>query len=114
MTAHHGVGNDNFPALVHALAPKVVLMNNTPSHGGEFRPPAQPIWATLRNSPGFMDIWQLHFSEVGEKTNNGPEDLIANLTNKADGKWIEVSATPDGTFTVRNSRNGFEKTYRKQ
>ena len=25
--------------------------------------------------------------------------------------WLKVSARPDGTFTVTNSRNGFSKTY---
>ena len=25
--------------------------------------------------------------------------------------WIKISAQPDGTFTVANSRNGFSKTY---
>jgi len=25
--------------------------------------------------------------------------------------WIKISAQPDGTFTVSNSRNGFSKTY---
>jgi hypothetical protein len=25
--------------------------------------------------------------------------------------WIKVSAQPDGTFTVTNTRNGFTKTY---
>ena len=28
--------------------------------------------------------------------------------------WIKVSAQPDGTFTVTNSRNGFTKTYVKR
>ena len=25
--------------------------------------------------------------------------------------WLKISAQPDGTFTVTNSRNGFSKTY---
>jgi len=28
--------------------------------------------------------------------------------------YIRISAREDGTFTVTNSRNGFEKTYVKQ
>jgi hypothetical protein len=27
--------------------------------------------------------------------------------------WIKISAQPDGTFTVSNSRNGFSKTYNR-
>ena len=26
--------------------------------------------------------------------------------------WIKVSAQPDGTFMVTNTRNGFSKTYK--
>ena len=111
MTAHHGVGNDNPPATVDALHPRVAIMNNTPTHGGEFRAPAQPVWVTLHNSPGFVDLWQLHFSEVGKKEHNAPEEFIANLTAQCEGKWIEVTAAADGAFTVRNSRTGFQKRY---
>jgi len=111
MTAHHGVGDDNPPPTVWALHPRVALMNNTPTHGGEFRAPAQPVWVTLHSSPGFVDLWQLHFSDVGEKAHNAPAEFIANLTPQCEGKWIEVSATADGAFVVRNSRNGFEKKY---
>jgi hypothetical protein len=28
--------------------------------------------------------------------------------------WIKISAEPDGTFTVSNSRNGFSKTYSRE
>jgi len=31
--------------------------------------------------------------------------------NHAPAYWIKVSAQPDGSFTVTNSRNGFSKTY---
>jgi hypothetical protein len=32
---------------------------------------------------------------------------------KCQGKWIEITARQDGSFTVSNSRNNFEKTYSK-
>jgi len=37
-------------------------------------------------------------------------DFIANQ-DAIDGQWIKLSADPDGTFTVTNSRNGRRETY---
>jgi hypothetical protein len=66
------------------------------------------------SSPGLEDLWQLHFSDEGGKDHNVAETFIANPSAKNDGGYsIEVLAQPDGTFTVRNNRNHFEKTYRK-
>ena len=28
--------------------------------------------------------------------------------------WLKVSASPDGSFTITNPRNGFSKTYAKR
>jgi competence protein ComEC len=40
-----------------------------------------------------------------------PAGALGNA-NHSPAYWIKVSAQPDGTFTVTNSRNGFAKTYR--
>jgi hypothetical protein len=39
------------------------------------------------------------------------EAFIANLAEPCEGKWIRITARQDGSFTVTNGRNGFEKTY---
>jgi hypothetical protein len=40
------------------------------------------------------------------------EQFIANPSAEKDGGFaIEVTARANGTFTVRNGRNQFEKTY---
>jgi hypothetical protein len=40
--------------------------------------------------------------------------FIANPSAENDGGYaIEVTVRPDGTFTVRNDRTKFEKTYTK-
>ena len=63
---------------------------------------------------GLLDLWQLHYSAEGGKTYNVGQQLIANLSaDKDQGHWISVSATADGSFTVINGRNKFEKSYRK-
>ncbi len=106
MVSHHGFKASNSRLLVHALHPKVAIMNNGPRKGGE-----PQVFDVLRSSPGLQDLWQLHASaSAGEK--NAPADFIANPDEVCAARAIKVSAQRDGTFTVTNLRNGFAKTYR--
>jgi competence protein ComEC len=108
MTTHHGTATSGSPQIVHALHPNVAIMNNGADKGGSVKG-----WTAIENSPGMVDLWQLHFSNEGGKDHNVAERFIANLSGEDHGHPIEVTAQPDGTFTVRNARNKFEKTYRK-
>ena len=103
----HGQDKGVSPALAQALHARVAIMANGPKKGGD---PA--TWPTLRNAPGMEDIWQVHYAENGTAETNPPADFIANMTAGDEAKWIELSAQPDGSFTVTNSRNGFSKTYK--
>ncbi len=106
MTTHHGTKTSGHPQIVHALHPKVAIMNNGANKGGSVE-----AWTTIQSSPGLVDMWQLHFSNEGGSKHNAPDMFIANPTEPCSGKWIEVIATPSGKFTVKNSRNGFKKSY---
>ena len=106
MTTHHATKTSGHPQIVHALHPKVAIMNNGANKGGSVE-----AWTTIKSSPGLADLWQLHFSNEGGRKHNTPDKFIANPTEPCSGKWIEVLATPSGKFTVKNSRNGFEKSY---
>jgi competence protein ComEC len=109
MTTHHGTATSGSPQMVHALHPKVAVMNNGADKGGSVK-----AWTTIENSPGLEDLWQLHYSNEGGKDHNVAEQFIANPSADSDkGYSIEVLAHADGSFTVRNSRNQFEKTYHK-
>jgi len=130
LTSHHGLAKSGARALVHALQPRVAVMNNGTRKGGE-----PDAFRALYDSPGLEDVWQLHWSyNVG--LDNGPAMFIANVDDNATvanvlggqpqqaprggggaaahtpAYLIRVSAQQDGTFTVTNTRNGFSKTYR--
>jgi hypothetical protein len=106
MASHHGFKVSNSQLLIHALRPKVVIMNNGARKGGE---PA--VLEIIKTSPGLQDLWQLHYSLAG-KEKNAPEEFIANPQERCEAKAIQVVAQRDGSFTVTNTRNNYSKTYK--
>jgi competence protein ComEC len=130
---HHGLGTSNSEALVHALHPRVAIMNNGTRKGGD-----PEVMKTLHSSPGLEDLWEMHFSLLSGQEYTVPGMFIANTIDDQqatmpiapmpapapgpgappapvhNGKayWIKLSAQQDGSFTVTNARNGFSKTYR--
>ena len=132
IVSHHGLQVSNSAALVHALAPRVSIMNNGTRKGGTPGP-----MTTLYTSPGLEDLWQLHFSVLSGQEYTVPGVFIANLVDdqpttmplapmprppgggsagpppvhNGPAHWLKVEARRDGSFTVTNSRNGFTKTY---
>lgn len=108
LVSHHGMNMSNTKALVDALHPRVAVMENGPKKGD-----SPEAWQTVHDSPGLQDLWQLHYTASSGPDHNVAKDYIANLDGEADGHWIKVRAQPDGTFTVLNSRNQKEQTYRK-
>ena len=130
---HHGQASSNSEVLVHALRPRVAVMNDGTRKGGE-----PEVMKTVHSSPGLEDLWQIHFSQLSGQEYTVPGLFIANTLDQAPATmpvapipapqpgpnappppahngmayWIKVSAQQDGTFTVTNSRNGFSKTYK--
>jgi len=56
---HHGVDTSNSEVLVHALRPRVAIMNNGTRKGGQ-----PEVMKTLHASPGLENVWQMHFSQL--------------------------------------------------
>jgi hypothetical protein len=139
LVSHHGQASSNAPVLVHALRPRVALMNNGTRKGGQ--PDAMKV---LFSSPGLEDLWQLHFSQLSGQEYTVPGAFIANLVDEqpdamaiapfvppargaappaagaapgpppahnGQAHWLKVVAREDGSFTVTNTRNGFAKSY---
>jgi len=119
--SHHGSDTSGSAAFVHPLRPRVAIMNNGPRKGGAIQ-----TFQILRTSPGLEDLWQNHYSVPGGAEHNPADAFIANLEEGvsptgSDAKrmpvhmgaaaWIKLSARPDGSFTVTNSRTGFSKSY---
>ena len=131
LLARHG--NLNSELLVYPLHPRAAIMNNGTRKGA---PPES--MKVLFAAPGLDDIWQMHFSLLSGQENTVAGMFIANLFDEplaampvapvvppAQGQqappapqhngtayYFKVSAQPDGTFTVMNTRNGFSKTYK--
>jgi beta-lactamase superfamily II metal-dependent hydrolase len=108
---HHGFfgGRSGAPALVYAIRPQVVVVNNGPRKGLG----TPDLYEELTGIPGIEGIWQGHLSLALDKQHNTSEDMIANLepSDQCQGHVLTVTVEPDGAFTVTNSRNGFSKTY---
>ena len=107
IVSHHGQDISGSAALVHALHPKVAIMNNGEKKGGSVE-----AWDTIHASPGIADIWQLHFSAAGGKDHNTGEKMIANMSSDPDaGGYLKLTAHSDGHFEVTNPRTELTKKY---
>ncbi len=135
VVSRHGQSSSNSEVLVHAIQPRVIIMNNGIRKGGQ--PETMKVFL---NSPRLQNLWQIHFSQLSGQEYTVPGMFIANsfdaqqpampvapMTPPPQGQgqqaapvpphngtayFIKVSAQQDGTFTVTNSRTGFSKTYR--
>jgi len=107
VASHHMGAVANTPQLIHAVHPKVAVANNGPRKGG-----TPEAWQTLHDTQGLEDIWQLHYAIAAGKDHNSADTFLANVDEICQGKWLRLTAEKDGSFTVFNSRNKFEKSYR--
>jgi competence protein ComEC len=77
LTSHHGLEKSGSPALVQALRPRVVVMNNGTRKGG-----TPDAFAVLHETVGIEDLWQLHWS-YNAGLENAPARFIANVDEPA-------------------------------
>jgi len=132
IVSHHGQPISNAPVLVHAIRPRVAIINNGTRKGGQ--PDAMRV---INSAPGLEDVWQIHFSQLSGQEYTVPGLFIANtfdeqfaampvqpISAPAPGPnaapppahngpayWFKIQAKQDGSFSVTNQRNGFSKTY---
>ena len=106
IVSHHGWYQSSSPALVHAIHPRVAIMDNGETKGG-----STPTLKTIRSSPGIETLWQLHTSIEGGPENNTSNAFIANLQGTDAGYFLAFEGARDGSFNVLNSRTGETKRY---
>ena len=128
LTNHHGLDQSGAPAFVHAIQPRVAIMNNGTRKGG-----AVQTFQTLETSPGLEDIWQLHWSYAGGIEHNTQGVMIANLDEREQLQPLSPGSDParrcgwnggappraptsrsrpeTTAFPGDQSRNGYSKTY---
>lgn len=119
LSTRHGLNGAGSPALVHALRPRIAVINNAGNKGA-----SREHFLTIKSSPGLEDVWQLHYSEQrapvaglretaepGGPEFNTSEPFIANRDDST-AFPLRVSAQKDGSFTVANPRNGHTKSYK--
>ena len=92
VVGHHGQAVSNAEVIVHALRPRVSIINNGTRKGGQ--PEAMRI---ILNSPGLEDVWQMHFSLLGGQEYTVPGMFIANIVDQQPeampiGAWVPPSA----------------------
>ncbi len=106
IVSHHGWLQSSSPALVHGIDPRVAIMDNGAKKGG-----SPPVWDIIKKSPHLEDFWQLHYSEEGGAAHNVAAEFIANSDGPDAGNYLELTAKPDGSFDVFNSRTQKSKHY---
>jgi competence protein ComEC len=106
IVSHHGWYQSNSPAFLNAIAPRVAIMDNGAKKGG-----TPSAWDSIEKSPRLENLWQLHFSEEGGAVHNVASEFIANPEGADAANYLELSAWPDGSFEVLNSRTKHTKHY---
>ena len=109
LVTHHGWDLSNSKPMDWGLHPRVAIFDNGPRKGAT---PA--AWQVVHDIPGIEDIYQLHYAVESDHAHNVADDHIVNLKENCEGKYLKVTAEPNGSFTVTNSRTGVEKTYAKK
>jgi competence protein ComEC len=106
IVSHHGSLQSGSAALIHGIVPRVAIMDNGAKKGGN-----PPSWIVINKSPNLEDFWQLHYSEEGGASHNVAAEFIANPDGPDAGNYLQLTARPDGSFEVFNSRTEKTKQY---
>jgi hypothetical protein len=69
----HGLPDNSSKEFVHAIQPRVAIVQNGVRKGS-----APVVMEVIRTSPGFEDLWQLHWNTTAGLEWNSPGVFIAN------------------------------------
>ena len=97
---HHGLDQSGSPALIHAVQPRVGIMQNGTRKGGGVE-----AMKTMRSSPGLEDLWQLHWGYNAGLELNSAGLFIANIDDNATIANV-LTAPPRGSGPGGGARGG--------
>ena len=94
IASHHGLSRSGSKALVHAIAPRIAIVDNGETKGGS--PAALDI---IKSSPGIAGLWQLHFSQEAAEHNAPPEyGSLVMMISPGTSRSSPISSTSPRTF----------------
>jgi hypothetical protein len=99
----HGLPDNSSKEFVHAIQPRTAIVQNSARKGNSL-----VVLEVLRTSPGFEDLWQLHWGSAAGVEWNSPGVFIANGTDPTDVATAltasagRAGASPGGASTPPN------------
>src|SRR4030095_8999518 len=104
----HGLNISNNPLVLKMLKPTVAIMSCGTQKGCD-----PETVTTLKSVSSIQSVFQIHKSL--KKTENTPDELIANLEAKCEGNYIKLSTSSDSkSYTVSIPATKVEKTFKTQ
>jgi competence protein ComEC len=91
LTSHHGIDSSGSSTLVHALQPRVAITQNGTRKGATLQ-----TSGIINSSPGFDDLWQLHWSHNGGVEHNPAGLFVANVDDAATIAAVLTTTPPAG------------------
>ena len=109
VVSHHGAALSNSPQLYDAVRPRVALLGNGETKGGD-----RQVLETLAAAPSGPALWQLH-SATRSPELDVPVERIANPAGRPDGAYgFEALVSASGAIRVVNQRSGVGVTYKAE
>jgi len=106
IASHHGFKQSGSAALVHAITPRVAIVDNGASKGGS--PSALDIIKSRQISPLFGNCIFLKKRERRTTLRQNSSPILPGLTLQI---YLKLTANPDGSFSVFNSRSKQSQQY---
>ena len=104
VVSHHGQAISNSEVLVHAIQPRVAILNNGTRKGGQ--PDAMKI---IHSAPRLQDLWQLHFSQLSGQEYTVPGMFIANTVDDQPAAIPIAAIVAPAAWTWRRAAAGSQR-----
>jgi beta-lactamase superfamily II metal-dependent hydrolase len=99
ISSHHGLNQSGSKVLVHALQPRLAIMNNGTRKGGNTE-----TFQTLETSPGLEGLWQLHWGHYAGVEHNAPGVFIANIDARDTVASVITTPPPEPDLPLAGAR----------